>query len=78
MLSDIITKCVIATNQTYVETLKKQGKFDQQAQEVAFQKTLLAVQAMLTAEAKQCLTEFYGDLDIYITSAIEAAVNEKK
>jgi len=29
MLSDIITKCVIATNQTYVETLKKQGKFDQ-------------------------------------------------
>lgn len=76
--ADIITKCVIATNQTYVETLKKQGKFDQQAQEVAFQKTLLAVQAMLTAEAKQCLTEFYGDLDIYITSAIEAAVNEKK
>lgn len=78
MLTDTITKCVIATNQTYVETLKKQGKFDQQAQEVAFQKTLLAVQAMLTAEAKQCLTEFYGDLDIYITSAIEAAVNEKK
>jgi len=33
---------------------------------------------MLTAEAKQCLTEFYGDLDIYIASAIEAAVNEKK
>lgn len=78
MLGDIITKCVVATNQTYVETLKKQGKFDQQAQEVAFQKTLLAVQAMLTAEAKQYLTEFYGDLDVYITSAIEAAVNEKK
>ena len=78
MLTDTITKCVIATNQTYVETLKKEGKFDLEAQKVAFQKTLLAVQAMLTAEAKQCLTEFYGDLDIYITSAIEAAVNEKK
>lgn len=78
MLTDTITKCVIATNQTYVETLKKEGKFDLEAQEVAFQKTLLAIQAMLTAEAKQYLTEFYGDLDIYIAQAIEAAVNQNK
>lgn len=78
MLTDTITKCVIATNQTYVETLKKEGKFDLEAQKVAFQKTLLAVQAMLTAEAKQYLTEFYGDLDIYIAQAIEAAVNQNK
>jgi hypothetical protein len=33
---------------------------------------------MLTAEAKQYLTEFYGDLDIYIAQAIEAAVNQNK
>ena len=78
MLTDTITKCVIATNQTYVEALKKEGKFDLKAQEVAFQKTLLAVQAMLTTEAKQYLTEFYGDLDIYIAQAIEAAVNKNK
>ena len=36
MLSETITKCVIATNQTYVETLKKQGKFDEEAQKIAF------------------------------------------
>ena len=78
MLTDTITKCVIATNQTYVETLKKQGSFDLKAQEVAFQKTLLAVQATLSTEAKEYLTEFYGDLDIYIAQAIEAAVNENK
>jgi len=28
MLADTVTKCVIATNQTYVETLKKEGRFD--------------------------------------------------
>ena len=28
MLADTITACVLATNQTYVEALKKQGKFD--------------------------------------------------
>ena len=78
MLTDTITKCVIATNQTYVETLKKQGSFDLKAQEVAFQKTLLAVQATLSTEAKEYLIEFYGDLDIYIVQAIEAAVNENK
>ena len=78
MLADTITQCVIATNQTYVESLKKEGKFDLEAQQIAFQKTLLAVQATLTAEAKQYLIEFYGDLDIYITSAIEAAVNANK
>ena len=75
MLTDTITKCVIATNQTYVEALKKQGTFDLKAQKVAFQKTLLAVQATLSVEAKKYLTEFYGDLDIYIAQAIEAAVN---
>lgn len=78
MLTDTITKCVIATNQTYVETLKKEGKFNLEAQKTAFQKTLLAVYAMLTTEAKQYLTEFYGDLDIYIAQAIETAVNQNK
>ena len=28
MLTSTITDCVIATNQTYVESLKAQGKFD--------------------------------------------------
>jgi hypothetical protein len=36
MLNRTITECVIATNQTYVETLKQQGKFDEEAQKIAF------------------------------------------
>ena len=31
MLSNTICECVIATNQTYVDSLKKQGKFDVEA-----------------------------------------------
>lgn len=31
MLTDTITNCVIATNQTYVNSLKSQGKFDAEA-----------------------------------------------
>ena len=36
MLDDTITKCTIATTQTYVDALKKQGSFDAEAQKVAF------------------------------------------
>jgi len=43
MLTDTITDCVVATNQTYVETLKKEGKFDAEAQKIAFDKTKTAV-----------------------------------
>jgi hypothetical protein len=36
MLTQTITDCVIATNQTYVETLKKQEAFTKEAQQEAF------------------------------------------
>lgn len=78
MLADTITTCVIATNQTYVESLKKQGKFDAEAQKEAFNLTYDAVMAVLTDEAKHYLTSIYGDLTAYITTRIEAEVNVSK
>lgn len=78
MLTKTITDCVIATNQTYVESLKAQGKFDAEAQKKAFDMTLSAVQGLLTEEAKAYLAELYGDLDAYITTQIEATVNKNK
>ena len=55
MLNNTITQCVIATTQTYVEALKKEGKFDADAQKVAFQKTYDNVMSILTAESKYYL-----------------------
>ena len=78
MLTDTIITCVIATNQTYVESLKKQGKFDKEAQKEAFELTYNAVMAVLTNEAKHYLTAIYGDLTAYITTRIEAEVNVSK
>lgn len=78
MLSDTITDCVIATTQTYVEALKKEGKFDKAAQETAFNKTYTAVLAILSDEAKKYLTEAVGDLNLYITQQIEAEVKLTK
>lgn len=78
MLADTITACVIATNQTYVEALKKENAFTAEAQKEAFNLTYNAVIAVLTDEAKDYLTEIYGDLTAYITTKIEAEVNLSK
>lgn len=78
MLADTISACVLATNQTYVEALKKQGSFDVEAQKVAFNMTLNAVMEILSDDAKEYLSEAFGDLNSYITSQIEASVNVNK
>lgn len=78
LLFDTISVCVSATTQTYVETLKKEGKFDVEAQKIAFQMTLEAVMAVLTDEAKVYLTQIYGDLSAFIATKIEAEVKAQK
>ena len=78
MLADTITQCVIATNQTYVETLKKEGKFDKEAQINAFNMTYQAVLAILSVEAKEYLTEAVGDFETFLIKQIEAEVNYNK
>ena len=78
MLADTITDCVIATNQTYVESLKAQGKFDAEAQEKAFKLTCDSVLSILSEDAKEYLSSAVGDLQIYIVKKIEAEVNKAK
>lgn len=78
MLANTISECVIATNQTYVEALKKDNVFTAEAQKQAFQMTLDAVMAVLTDEAKDYLVQIYGDLSAYIATKIEAEVNLSK
>ena len=78
LLQDTVISCVIATNQTYVDTLKAQGKFDLEAQKVAFQKTYDAVMAILTEDAVKYLNNVLGDFDAYVNTMIESQVNLQK
>lgn len=78
LLNDTIANCVIATNQTYVEALKKENAFTADAQKAAFEKTYQAVIATLSEEAQKYLPEVVGDLQTYITQKIEASVNQHK
>ena len=78
LLDETIGKCVIATNQTYVENLKDKNAFTKEAQEEAFKKTYEAVMSILSVDAQKYLSEAVGDLNAYITKSIEAQVNVNK
>lgn len=78
MLEKTVINCVIATNQTYVDALKAQGKFDAEAQKEAFNRTYNAIKDILAEDAKVYLEEALGDLDAYIINLIEAQIKENK
>ena len=78
MLEDTILKNVIATTQTYVQSLKDKNAFDEEAQKEAFKKTYDAVVISLTDEAKKYLNTIIGDLGTYITTRIEYNVKVTK
>ena len=78
MLEDTITSCVISTTQTYVDSLKKEGKFDAEAQKIALQKTYDAIMSILTEDAKEYLSTVIGDLQSYVLNKIESNVAQTK
>ena len=73
-----VENCVVATNQTYVESLKNKNAFDTEAQKEAFRMTYEALMATLTVEAKEFLAIAYGDMEVYLKTLIEAKVNTNK
>lgn len=77
-LLDIITKCVSATNQEFVGDLKKQGKFDRDQQEEAWNRTKNKINKILDKESREILEKAYGDLNSYINQSIEDEITNKK
>lgn len=78
MIYQTVVDCVIATNQTYVDSLKKSGSFDEAAQKEAFNRTMSAVMTILSEDAKEYISEATGDVNTYLTQLIESEVNKHK
>ena len=77
-ISKTITDCVIATNQTFVETLKKENAFTKEAQEEAFQKTITNVMSILNEDCIEYHERITTDITIYLRNQIEAEENKNK
>lgn len=78
MIYNTVTNCVIATNQTYVDSLKAQGSFNKEAQMKAFNETLEAVKKMLSEDALEYIHSITEDTDFYLSQLIEASVRDQK
>lgn len=69
---------VITVNQTLVDELKKEGKFDKDAQKAAFDKAFAISKSMISKECHKALEAAFGDVDIWLTTLIESKVEEVK
>ena len=77
-LENIVNKAVITTNQTFVNELKKQGKFDKEAMEEAYNKTFNSIVASLSQSFFEYLDEETVDIDALLKNMIETSVNWNK
>ena len=76
--TDAVSTAVTYTSQTFVDALKKEGKFDKDKQQEALKKSLDKAISLLSESAKNALTDIYGNLEAYLTSKIEAEVRSQK
>ena len=76
--TDAISKAVLAVNQTYVDSLKKQGKFDEEAAKTAKQMAIDKAKALITEDSKAVIETLYSDFEAYLNDAIEELVRENK
>ena len=77
-LENIVNKAVITTNQTFVNELKKQGKFDKKAMEEAYNKTFNSIVASLSQSFFEYIDEENIDIDTLLKNMIETSVDWNK
>ena len=77
-ITTIVLNAVTCVFQTYVEALKKQGKFDKQAQDEAKQKAYNIIMTQLSPELQKYIEENFGDMKEFIMNKIEATIYSLK
>lgn len=74
----IIMNAVQTVFQTFVDELKKEGKFDEKMAKEAKEKAYNIIVNQLTKELKEYIEENFGDIKEYIMNQIEATIYQLK
>lgn len=77
-ITQIIERAVRSVFQTYVESLKKSGTFDRQAQVSALAYAKTEVLKELNDDALEFIKLNYGDVNSFVTNQIEATIHVLK
>lgn len=77
-ITQIIFDAVAAVTQSFVDTLKKNGKFDEAAQAEAQERALKIINSQLTEPMIQYIKDNFGDVQEYLKNRIEAMLYSLK
>lgn len=73
-----VYQAVTYVNQTFVDSLKKSGNFDAEAQKAAFLSAKDAAMGLMDDATIKFIKKSYGDIDKWLDVQIEAAVKDSK
>ena len=73
--TSIVTNAVRVVFQTYVDTLKKNGSFDKEAQAEALTRAKNIALSQITEDTKSYIEDNYGDFNNWLTIQIEATID---
>ncbi len=76
--SEIVISAVKSVFQTYVDSLKKSGAFDAEAQKTALNKATVTIKSQLGTELIDYIKKNYGDLDAWIGTQVESTIDTLK
>lgn len=76
--TEIVVSVVKTVFQTYVDALKKEGKFDKESQILALTKAKDIALSQMTEDVKEFIQTNYRELDLWLTTQIEATINTLK
>lgn len=78
VIENAINQAIRYTNQVFVNELKKNGNFDDEARKKAFAITKKYAEEMITDKSKKFIENTYGNLDTYLKTKIEEGVAANK
>lgn len=76
--TNVVSDAVLTVSQTYVDTLKKEGKFSQKAQIEAKEKAVEIATKLITEDGKNAIEKVYGDFAEWLSTTIESNVKANK
>lgn len=70
----IITDAVQAIYQDFVQTLKEEGRFDEEAQRIAKARAMAIITGQLTDDMKNYIESNFGEIEAWISEKIESTI----
>ena len=76
--TNVISQVVLEVNQTFVDSLKKSGKFTVESATEAKNLAVEKCKQLISENSKNAIEIMYNDFELYLNSKIEELVRENK